>query len=122
VELVRLVDQDLPRQIGMRELIHMQRTDTVVRDIAVLPRDVQPEREGVEREPLRHHLADGGEQEVDAGAGRPPQTSSTTRVRLPRHDAIDPTTIRKVYDFVLGPSFEPRQAIPSRCMIRASTT
>src|SRR4029077_1884889 len=57
-ELLRLLDQNLPRQVGVGQLIYVYRTSLVIRDIAVLPRDVQAERERIERKDRRQQLPD----------------------------------------------------------------
>ena len=53
VEFFRLLDEDLPGEVGMIQLIHVQRADLVVSDVAELARDVQAERQRIEGEPLR---------------------------------------------------------------------
>ena len=69
VEFVRLLDEDLPREVGVIQLIDVQRAQAVVRDVAELARDGQAECEGIEWEQPRQHLADNGEQQVDARTG-----------------------------------------------------
>ena len=64
-ELLRLLDQNLPRQVGVGQLIDVQRARFVIRDIAVLPCDVQTERERIEREDRRQHLPDDRQRHVD---------------------------------------------------------
>ena len=65
VEFLRLLDENLPREVGMSQLIHVQRARLVIRDVAVLPCDVQTERERIEREDRRQHLPDDRERQVD---------------------------------------------------------
>src|SRR5207244_7177077 len=71
VELLRLLDEDLTREVWMIQLVDVQRTNAVMRDIAELACDVQSEGERIERKHARQHLSDDGERQVDARTRRP---------------------------------------------------
>ncbi|HMF93898.1 MAG TPA: hypothetical protein VKE96_06370 [Vicinamibacterales bacterium] len=62
-----MLDQDLTRQVGMVHLIHVQRAEMVVREIAIPPRDVETEGQRIERDGPGQHLAQDGEQQMNAG-------------------------------------------------------
>ena len=66
MEFLSLFDQNLPRQVGVTELINVQGTQLVMGDIAELTRDVEAEFQDVEWKQRRQHLTDQGERKVDA--------------------------------------------------------
>src|SRR5262249_40557063 len=61
MEFLGLLDEDLPRKVGMRQLIDAQRADLVVDDVAERARVLDRESEGIEREKARQHLRDAGQ-------------------------------------------------------------
>src|SRR5262245_30018488 len=74
VEFFRLLDEDLPGEVGMTELIDMPRADLVVSDVAEFTRDAHAKCQRIEGEPLREHLTDDGQHNVDVRSWRPRQS------------------------------------------------
>jgi hypothetical protein len=60
-----VLDQDLTRQVEMVHLIDVQRTQMVVREIAIPPRNVEAESQRIERDGLGQQLAQDSEQQVN---------------------------------------------------------
>src|SRR5262249_46108135 len=77
MELLRLFDEHLTREIGMVQLIDPERADTVVGEISKLPRQRQTEFQRIERKPPWKELRDDGQQKIHFRTGW---------VSAPRHE------------------------------------
>jgi hypothetical protein len=55
VEVLGLLDEDLSDEVGVIQLVDVQRTDLIVSDIAEPPCDIQAERQRIERKDPRQH-------------------------------------------------------------------